>query len=73
VPELSSTDRYVHHTEVIVIRGDSYRLKNHKTNLISNTDRVCDERMLVAQSRTRGSQRPSGALRSSDTTSVSRS
>ena len=31
-------DRLVHHAEVIVLPGDSYRLKNHSTDIISNTD-----------------------------------
>jgi len=31
-------DRLVHHAEIIVLRGDSYRLKNHKTDIINNTD-----------------------------------
>lgn len=31
-------DRLVHHAEIIVLRGDSYRLKNHSTDIISNTD-----------------------------------
>jgi hypothetical protein len=25
-------------TQIIVLRGDSYRLKNHKTDIINNTD-----------------------------------
>lgn len=36
--KIIEVDRLVHHAEIIVLRGDSYRLKNHSTDSTSNTD-----------------------------------
>jgi hypothetical protein len=35
---VGNLNRLAHHAETIVPRGDNYRSKNHKTNIINNTD-----------------------------------